>query len=298
MRMNKWRILSYGLMITLGTIYLASSFYALQSGQQALILRFGKVVAEVSDPGFHYHLPVPFEKVVKAHISEVQTLSLQKDVEFLVERFTGDENLLVVQALVSYDIKDLQDYLFQVQDIPALIQAVGQFCLSQQLASMPVDEVMTSGKSVLRLLIKKSIEQMLNELHSGVNVISIELTNISPPEDVAFSFNAVSDARVKKQRLIKEAEGYANVVLPETRGKVSTIITRSEAYKEEVEQFTRGRVKTFNDLLTEYQRNPTITAKLKYLETLEEIMRKSRIFIDTEPEDSLYYIQQNTMPSE
>ncbi len=288
---NRWRILGYALIIAVCAIYLASGLYALQSGQQALILRFGKVVRTVSDSGVHYHLPAPFEQVVKAHVSEVQRLSLQQDVKFLAERLSGDENLLVIQALVSYDIVDLCQYLYHVHDIPALIQAAGQMCLSRQLASMPVDEVMTGGKSVLRLSIKKQLEHMLQELQTGVNVLSVELTNISPPEEVVISFNAVSDARVRKQRLIKEAEGYANVILPETRGKVSSILAEANAYAEEIAQFSQGKTAAFLRLLAEYQRQPEITARLRYLNTLKHIGQKSRIIVDSDPGKSFYYLQ-------
>ena len=65
---------------------------------------------------------------------------------------------------------------------------------------MSVDEVMTDGKSVLRLVMKESIQQALDDLRAGVRVISIELTEMTPPPDVAYAFKAVSDARVRKQQ--------------------------------------------------------------------------------------------------
>ncbi len=290
MQKNKLRIIGYLLIICFLTAYAASGLYSLQSGQNALILRFGKVVHEVSESGIHYHLPFPIEKIVKAHVSEVQTLPIQEEVEVQLERFSGDENLIIVRALISYDVKILNAYLFNIQDIKALIQAVGQNSLSRELAAIPVDEVMTSGKSVLRLVMKGNVQDILDELNTGVRVISVELTNIAPPPDVSQSFKAVSDARVRKQRIIKEAEGYANVAIPEARGQVGSIIARAKAYSKEVLDAANGQVTAFDDLLTEYQRNPEITARLKYLETLQMISKKSRIIIDTEPGESTYYI--------
>jgi membrane protease subunit HflK len=291
--MSKRRIFSYGLVISLGLIYLASGFYALQSGQRALILRFGKVADDIADPGIHYHLPTPIERVLKVHVSEVQTLSLQGGMELQAERMTGDENLIVVRALVSYDIKNVRDFLFQTQSIPALIQAVSQSCLSQKLASMPVDDVMTGGKSVLRLVMKQEIQHNLDDLHAGVRVISVELTDIVPPEDVYDSFKAVSDAREQKQRIIQEAQGYANEVIPAARGKADAIMAEAESYATEVTDFVNGRMKALLDVFVEYQRNPAIVTRLKFLETLREIAKKSRVMIDTDPENNIYYIPQN-----
>jgi membrane protease subunit HflK len=290
MKKNKLRIISYLLIIGLLTGYFASGFYSLQSGQRALILRFGEVVHEVSESGIHYHLPFPIEQIVKAHVSEVQTLPIQEQVKGQLERFTGDENLIVVCALISFDVNNLSAYLFHVQDIKALIQATGQNSMSWELATMPVDEVMTSGKSVLRRVMKENVQDILDELNTGVRVISVELTDIAPPLDVSQAFKAVSDARVRKQRIIKEAEGYANVAIPEARGQVSSIIAKAEAYAKEVLDAANGQVRAFNDLLAEYRRNPKIIARLKYLETLQTISKKSRIIIDTEPVESIYYI--------
>jgi membrane protease subunit HflK len=137
---------------------------------------------------------------------------------------------------------------------------------------------------------KKNVQDILDELNTGVRVISVELTDIAPPLDVSQAFKAVSDARVRKQQIIKEAEGYANVAIPEARGQVSSIIARAEADAKEVLDAANGQVKAFNDLLAEYRRNSEITARLKYLETLQTISQKSRIIIDTEPVESIYYI--------
>ena len=283
-------IISYLVIIGLLTAYFASGLYALQSGQRALILRFGKVVYEVSESGVHYHLPLPIENIVNAHVNEVQTLPIQEQITVQLERFSGDENLIVVRALISFDVKNLSAYLFHVQAVKTLIQAAGQKSLSRELAAMPVDEVMTSGKSVLRLVVKKNVQDILDALNTGVRIISVEFTEITPPLDVSLAFKAVSDARVRKQRIIEEAEGYANVAIPEARGQVSATIAKAEAYSQEVLDAANGQVKAFNDLSAEYHRNPEITLRLKYLETLQTISKKSRFVIDTEPVDSMYYI--------
>jgi membrane protease subunit HflK len=300
MRKAKKKIWIFILAMVILAAYFVSGIYSLQSGQRALILRFGRVMDEVTDSGIHYHLPPPFEKGIKVHISKVQKVAIHKSVDESVfdesiagdslEGFTGDENLILVRAFISYDVKNLTHYLFNVEDVKSVVKSSGQMCLGQELAKITVDDVMTSGKSLLRLMMKEKVQKVLDELQTGVRVISVELTDISPPLKVSPAFKAVSDAREKKQGIIKKAEGYANSVIPKSRGNASSIIAQAEAYAKEIENLANGEVKAFYNLLTEYERNPGITVKLKYLETIKQIFSQSQVTIDANPALSTYYI--------
>ena len=276
--------------IVILVIYLASGIYTLQSGQRALILQFGKVTREVAESGIHYHLPYPFETAYRVHVSKVQKISIQEQRGSRLEEFTGDENLILVDAVVSYDVKDLRNYLFNQQDVRMMVASAGQMCLSQELASMTVDDVMTTGKSLLRLVMKDKLQETLDVLQAGVRVISVELTNISPPSSVSMTFKAVSDAREKKQGIIKEAEGYANSTIPNARGQASSIISQAGAYGEETRKAAIARSEAFEALLKEFRRNPEITAKLRYLDTVKALFNRCQVKVDANPEECLYYI--------
>ncbi len=276
--------------VILATGYLCTGIYSLQSGQHALILRFGKVVTEVTDPGIHYHLPFPFEKVLRVRISEVKKVSLESIPGNSLEVVTGDENLILVDAIVNYDVKNLSYYLFNSQKPEEIIVSTGQMYLSRELGKMMIDNVLTIGKSLLRLVMKKKIQQVLDKLKTGVRVISVELINISPPSHVSPSFKEVSDAREKKQEIIKEAEGYANSVIPRARGKAGSELIHAEAYVRETIDFANGAVNSFDLLLAEYRKNPGITMQLRYLETMKKIFSSVQLNIDTNPSNSTYYI--------
>ena len=277
------------------TIYLATGIYTLQSGQWALLIRFGKVVKEVTGSGIHYHLPLPFEKAIKVRVSEVKKVLIQKldeEEEFIdIENFTGDENLILVRAVISYDVKNLSNYLFSSKNVNSIVEATGEMHLNHELAKMKVDNVMTIGKSLLRLKIKEEVQKTLDDLKIGIRIISVELTNISPPMSVSPSFKAVSDAKEKKQDIIKEAEGYANSVIPNARGKSNSILLDAQAYSNEVLNSAKGSAKAFNDILVEYNRSPEITYRLKYLETIQKVFKKCNVSIDSNPSNSTYYIE-------
>lgn len=276
--------------VILTSVYFCTGIYSLQSGQNALVLRFGKVVAQVTDPGIHYHLPFPFEKVIKVRVSEVKKVSLKGDQDDSLEVFTGDENLILVDAIISYDVKNLSHYLFNSQKPEEIIISTGQMYLSRELGKMMVDNVLTIGKSMLRLVMKEKTQQVLDKLKTGVRVISVELIDISPPYPVSPSFKAVSDAREKKHEIIKGAEGYANSVIPRARGKAGSELIQAEAYAKETIDSANGAVNAFDLLLAEYRKNPGITMQLRYLETMKKILSKVQLNIDANSSNSTYYI--------
>ena len=271
-------------------IYLGSGLYTLQSGQEAVVLRFGKEIAHASNPGINYHLPRPFEKVQRVHVRQVQKIMVEGGKNRGIEGFTGDENLLLVRAVINYDVKDLHAYLFNIAAQKPLIVSAAEMCMNEEMAGLAVDDIMTTGKSVLRLLLKSRIQAELDALQAGVRIISVELTDIAPPKNVSQAFKAVSDAREKKQRIIKESEGYANSIVPRARGEASSLISGAEAYREETLNLAHARTEAFTALNTEYRKNPSLTARLKYLEALQRIYQKCGVTIDADPANSTYYI--------
>ena len=271
-------------------LYLSTGVYTLDSGQYAVVMRFGKVVRETTEPGINYHLPIPFEQVKKVRVREVQKVVLEGSHNLGIETFTGDENLILIKVVVGYDVKDVFKYLFNVRDPKNSILAAASMNLSKEVAQRTVDEVMTTGKSVLRLVLKQKIQETLDSLGTGVRVISVELTDIAPPRNVSDAFKAVSDAREKKDRIVKEAEGYANTIIPKARGQADSVVFQAEAYSNEKLNLANARVKAFNALDAEYMKNPDITAKLRYLETIKSIYKKCGVTIDGNPSQSIYYI--------
>jgi len=271
-------------------IYLASGIYSLENGQHGIVLRFGRIVDSVSTSGIHYRFPFPIEKTLKLHLSKVQRMAVYDEKAISQDRITGDENLAVVQAMISFDIKQPADYLFNISNVESLLKTTSQYCMSRELANITVEDAMTSGKTILQVTLKQNVQKILDRLHTGVRIITFELTDISPPSGVSAAFIAVSGARVKKQEIIKNAEGYANAKLPAARGEIVSILTKAEASARETVTLANGRVSAFNKLAKEYHRNPSIIANQKYLETIRTIAAKATISLDTNPLQTIFYL--------
>ncbi len=290
MRRSHTRLL-VGLALGSGLIaWLASGFYSLSSGDEALILRWGRVIARQTEPGVHFHLPYPIDRVTRARVSEVHSLELQTRAEGR-ELITGDANLVMVSAIASYDIYDLDRSRFGVTDLDRMLQAIGQESLCRELAAISVDVAMTGGQSLLRQTVRDSVQRVADRLDLGVRIISVELASVSPPETVSEAFQLVASARSQKQEIVQDAHGYAGSVVPRARGEARAIVSAAEADATEELERARSDSVAFARLAAEYHRSPEITRHLQWLNALTAIFDRSQVRLDPDPARSIYYLR-------
>ena len=185
---------------------------------------------------------------------------------------TGDQNIVDINLVVQYRIMDSVQYLFNVRRPHKLIRDAAETVIRGITGSKKIDEALTTGKAEIQVLAKDQIQALLDKYKSGLQVVTIQLQDVHPPEQVADSFKDVVRAREDKERMINEAQGYRNAVIPEARGQAAQIVRISEGYREEKIKRAEGDAKRFLQQYEEYKKAPDITRKRIYLETMEEIL--------------------------
>jgi membrane protease subunit HflK len=185
---------------------------------------------------------------------------------------TGDQNIVDINFVVQYRIMDSVQYLFNVRRPHKLIRDSAETVIRGITGSKKIDEALTTGKAEIQVLAKDQIQALLDKYKSGLQVVTIQLQAVHPPEQVADSFKDVVRAREDKERMINEAQGYRNAVIPEARGQAAQIVRVAEGYREEKIKRAEGDAKRFLQQYEEYKKAPDITRKRIYLETMEEIL--------------------------
>ena len=185
---------------------------------------------------------------------------------------TGDQNIVDMNLVVQYRIMDSVQYLFNVRRPHKLIRDSAETVIRGITGSKKIDEALTTGKAEIQVLAKDQMQALLDKYKSGLQVVTIQLQNVHPPEQVADSFKDVVRAREDKERMINEAQGYRNAVIPEARGQAAQIVRVAEGYREEKIKKAEGDAKRFLQQYQEYKKAPDITRKRIYLETMEEIL--------------------------
>ncbi len=109
-----------------------------------------------------------------------------------------------------------------------------------------------------------------------------------PPKQVIQSFQDVASAKENKIRMINEAEGYSNEILPKAHGKATQMTNQAQAYKAELVNQATGEVSRFLANLKAYKVAPEITRKRMQLEMMEGVLQDiDKIIIDPKLNRSL-----------
>ncbi len=276
-----------GLVAAAIAVYFLTGLYAIQPEEQGVVLRFGRVAREGVPPGIHYRLPYPFEKVYKPKTAEIKKVFVNEKGGGIreappgtgLEMLTGDTNVILIQMIVQYAISDPVSYLFATEDATGLVEAAAEEAMTRIVGSMGVDALLTTEKLKAQDLVKERIQLVLDSYNVGIETIGAYFQEISPPVEVAYAFRDVASAREDRNRLINEAEGYRNAILPTTRGEAERMLLDAEAFSQERVARAAGEAERFLSLYTEYRRSRSITASRIYLEKMEKVLPKLRIYM-------------------
>jgi len=269
---------------------LVGGLYKVELQEQGVVLILGKH-AKTTPPGLHWNVPAPFGKVIKVKVEEIKRVeigfrtgasrmsrqSLMKESLMLTE----GANMIDIHMSVQYQIKDPAQFLFHVADtsralldrgLYETVKNVAEAALREVVGNNQIDDILTVGKSKVQQEIHDLMQKILDQYGAGLTINLVQLQDVHPPGEVRDSFRDVNNAEEDKNRLIREAEGYYNSIIPETRGKAAQIIAKAEAYREEKIKISQGDANRFEARLKEYEKAPDITRKRLYIETMEEVL--------------------------
>jgi membrane protease subunit HflK len=288
LRMRRLRIrarwLGLAALVVLGA-YLATGVYVVETDEEAVVRRFGAIVAEVG-PGMHYRLPWPVDRIDVLKTTSVMKTGVGfvlrgdgQDATDGMEVLTGDTNILSVALALQYVIQDPADFLFRTESPEALIGAIAEAELTQTVLAMPVDEVLTTGRLAIQEQVKSATQARLDEYRSGVRITSSNIMTIMLDPSVAEAFQEVTDAMADREKSRNEARMYANNLIPKTRGEAHALVREAQGFRQQRVAQAIGNTNRFLALLEEYQKAPAITQARLYLEAMEEILPQVTIYV-------------------
>ena len=269
--------------IIVALIWAGSGIYIVQPDEAGVVLRFGKM-SRITSSGLNYHLPYPFETVETPQVTEVKRVEIgfrtvnpgpparYESIPQESLMLTGDENIVDIDMIVQFKIKDPAKYLFQVRDVYRTIRKVSESTLRQVVGQHKIDKVLTDGKFEVQNQILESIQETMNSYEAGVVIVAVQLQDVHPPEQVLDAFKDVASALEDKNRFINQAQGYQNDIIPKTRGRGEEIIRQSESFNRERILRAEGDVNRFLAVLEEYRKSPDVTKRRMYIETMEKIL--------------------------
>lgn len=279
------------LIVILALVVLFNSFYVLQSGEEAVICRFGAYSHTESEAGIRFKVPF-VDTVVKENVSSVRRYEFgyvtqesfankvtYSDSEDDVMMLTSDECLVNVECSAQYMITDLYTYLFKTERPDETFAILVKTALRRAIANHTLDESMTDNKSTVQQEIFDDLQEMCKEYKLGLTVINVQLQDVNPPDEVQSAFKDVASAREDKSTYINEANSYANKIIPIARGNAQSVTNAADAYKQTKVATAEGDVAAFLALYEQFSQYEDLMRTRMYLETIEEVLGGTKVYI-------------------
>ncbi|MFZ1469880.1 MAG: FtsH protease activity modulator HflK [Paracoccaceae bacterium] len=247
------------------------SFYTVRPEERAVELFLGEA-SGVKGPGLNF-APWPVVTYEKLQVTGERTTDIgAADSNSGALMLTRDQNLVDIGFQVVWNISDPEDYLFNLADPEVTILAVSESAMRDIIARSELSPILNRDRGAIAADLRTAVQKTLDEYGAGVQVIRINLRRAFPPADVAPAFRAVTDAQQDRDRLEKEADGYANKVTAGARGEAAQLVEQAEAYRANAVNSAEGEAARFNSVYAEYVKAPEITRRRLYLEAMETVL--------------------------
>lgn len=273
-----------GGIVVLVLLWGATGFYRVQADEQGVALIFGKFWAK-SNPGLHWNAPAPIGDVFTPKVTRVNREEIGfrsagsgrragavRSVSTEGLMLTGDENIIDIQFVVFWQIKDAFKYLFNVRNPKQTVKVVAESAMREIVGKSEFEFARTTGRGSITADTGKLIQQLLDDYDAGIQVRQVEMQGVDPPAAVIDAFRDVQAARADKERAVNGATAYRNEITQRAEGEASQVIAAAEAYEQETIARASGETQRFISIYNEYLQDKDVTRRRLYLETMETVL--------------------------
>ncbi len=255
-------------------LVLALGVYQVEPGEVAVIRTLGKETGRAG-PGLHVMIPLIQRKdvvnVARIRRIEVGFRGNQRQQEE-AQMLTGDENIVDAEMIVQYRIADPSKFFFRLANPEGTLRATAEVALRSVIGQTTIDDAITKGRGLVQTKTRELLQRLMDTYQSGLAITEVKLQAVDPPEEVKDAFHDVVRAREEKEKLINQARGYSEDVIPRARGDAEQQIREAEGYREQRILRAQGDAKKFDSIYAEYDKAKDVTRRRLYLETMDRVL--------------------------
>ncbi|HEY1723462.1 MAG TPA: FtsH protease activity modulator HflK [Magnetospirillaceae bacterium] len=288
--------------IAILVVWVLSGFYTIAPDEVGVVLRFG-AFDRITQPGLNYHLPNPLETVIKTPVTRINKIELGYRASADSFRrggdataneslmLTGDQNIVDINFSVFWQIKNPEEFLFDIRDPELTVKVVAESAMREVIGQLPITAPLYESRTAIAQRTQTRMQELLDQYKAGVSVVQVQLLKADPPAEVIDAFNDVQRAKADQERASNEADAYRNGIVPVARGDAARIVQEAAAYKEQVVDLAQGDAQRFLSVLSAYKQAPNVTAQRLYIETLEDVLKNAqKVVIDPQAKGLVPYL--------
>ena len=279
-------------------IWLATGFFIVQEGQQAVITQFGKYKSTVG-AGFNWRLPYPVQRHELVFVTQIRSVDIGRDSIIKATglrdsaMLTEDENIVEIKFAVQYRLNDARAWLFESRSPADAVVQAAETAVREVVGKMKMDSALAEERDQIAPRVRTLMQTILDRYKVGVEVVAINLQQggVRPPEQVQAAFDDVLKAGQERERAKNEAQAYANDVVPRATGSASRLMEEAVGYKARIVAQAQGDAQRFDSVVAEYQKAPQVTRDRMYLETMQQVYGNvTKILVDSRQGSNLLYL--------
>lgn len=177
--------------------YTIGSTKIVNQGNEALVERLGQYNKKLK-PGLNYIIPF-IDKIAVEETTREQVLDTEPQ-----QAITKDNISVEVDAIVYWRIKNLEKAYYAVEDVEVALENLVLTTLRSMIGEMDLNQTYSSRNDINRNLLHQLAEPTASW---GVELVRVEVQNITPPRTVMESLELERAAESQKQAKISEAQG-------------------------------------------------------------------------------------------
>ena len=280
LNLTEKRILA-GILVVLGIFAVNSSAFVVDESEYALVLRFGRVVSEIDEPGLKFKWPAPIDGQIRRLDKRVLYQQIPQN-EFL----SADKKNVLVASFLTWRIQSPKLFLEAMsnrESAESRLSTLVKSSLGAALGNRPFTDFIPelpdesspvkSGRNLL--LLENTVLEGISDVAAadyGIEIVSFGISRFSFPEQ---NLNAVFERmRAERERIASayrsEGAAEARKILANARREAREILARAESESE----ILRGKSEAEAAAIysSAYATDPEFYEFLRKLETYEKII--------------------------
>ena len=274
-------------------VWLLSGLYRVQPGENGIELLFGRYV-NTTQPGLNFWAPWPIGSVQRPNVEKTNQTNIGfrslgtngrsdnvRDIAQESLMLTGDQNIIDIDFVVQWRIKNAPNFLFNIRDPQSTVKLAAESSIREIVGQTPLEEVLATKRTEVESRTREVLQRIMDDYKAGVFIADVKMQKVDPPQRVIDAFNDVQRARQDKEREQNQAEKYRNDIVPKAKGEASKMKEDAKAYRERLIKEAEGEAKRFLSVYEAYKTGKDVTTRRLYLERMQDVLSRSeKVIID------------------
>lgn len=299
------------ILLQVAALFLSTTMVFIDPGEEALLEHFGQRTNKVLGPGGHLKWPWPIDIVYRYRTMEVQsfivgsqpdpalanqntilwTTTHAKEENFVVANrdqnllstndvaATPAVSLLTVSIPVQFQITNLVDWVYQVENATNVMQNLATREVVRYLAGADFNEIMSSERGTAADALRDRIQKAADNFNLGAKILFVGLQDIHPPQKVAGDYEKVVGAGQTKLAAILAAQADDIKTNALATATATNIIDTAEGNRTRTVISAYAKAALFTNQIPAFEAAPSIYLERTYLSKFADATANARKYV-------------------